>query len=145
FVCPAVKGGFGATPVAPLRDSLRIPGCFRKGLAPPLASGPAVQQELAGVGAALHDPVGLRRLHQGQGAVDHRAHLPGGDQRPEPFANRPAMAALTASGWLRRVEPVSTSCFSIMGIRSTSTLEPLRKAREMIRPRRAATRMFLAT
>jgi len=32
--------------VAPLRDSLRIPGCFRKGLAPPLASGPAVQQEL---------------------------------------------------------------------------------------------------
>jgi hypothetical protein len=55
------------------------------------------------------------------------------------------MRALSAIGWLRRVEPVSTSCLSIIGIRSTSTLEPRRKAMETMRPRNAAARRFFCT
>src|SRR5215467_12358649 len=40
------------------------------------------EQDLAHVGAVVHDAVCLGRVGHGQGPVDHRRHLPGGDQWP---------------------------------------------------------------
>ena len=54
-----------------------------------------------------------------------------------------AIAAFSDTGRARRVEPVSTSCFSMTGIRSTSTREPLRNAIDRMRARKAAAWIFL--